>query len=144
MNKLIINDAFFQLEDQNQLLIQEILASQSYKNYLLKRTEMNTSPEVAKLKKTFQKEKDKFEQIASYGEYAPDYRQLQRSVRLSKRALDLNEKVAAFRLAETDLQQLLDEVGQRIAQTISAEIKVDAGNPFFETGNHSCKGNCHG
>ena len=144
MNKLIINDAFFQLEDQNQLLIQEILASQSYKNYLLKRTEMNTSPEVAKLKKAFQKEKDKFEQIAIYGEYAPDYRQLQRSVRLSKRALDLNEKVAAFRLAETDLQQLLDEVGQRIAQTISAEIKVDAGNPFFETGNHSCKGNCHG
>lgn len=61
MNKLIINDAFFQLEDQNQLLIQEILASQSYKNYLLKRTEMNTSPEVAKLKKAFQKEKDKFE-----------------------------------------------------------------------------------
>ena len=52
--------------------------------------------------------------------------------------------MAAFRLAETDLQQLLDEVGQRIAQTISAEIKVDAGNPFFETGNHSCKGNCHG
>lgn len=144
MNKLIINHAFFQLEDQNQLLIQEILASQSYKNYLLKRTEMNTSPEVAKLKKAFQKEKDKFEQIASYGVYAPDYRQLQRSVRLSKRALDLNEKVAAFRLAETDLQQLLDEVGQRIAQTISAEIKVDAGNPFFETGNHSCKGNCHG
>ena len=129
---MIINDAFFQLEDQNQLLIQEILASQSYKNYLLKRIEMNTSPEVAKLKKAFQKEN------------APDYRQLQRSVRLSKRALDLNEKVAAFRLAETDLQQLLDEVGQRIAQTISAEIKVDAGNPFFETGNHSCKGNCHG
>lgn len=54
---MIINDAFFQLEDQNQLLIQEILASQSYKNYLLKRTEMNTSPEVAKLKKAFQKRK---------------------------------------------------------------------------------------
>lgn len=129
---MIINDAFFQLEDQNQVLIQEILASQSYKNYLLTRTEMNTSPEVAKLKKAFLRDKDKFEQIASYGEYAPDYRQQQRKVRLSKRALDLNEKVAAFRLAETDLQQLLDEVGQRIAQTISAEIKVDAGNPFLK------------
>lgn len=144
MIKLIINDAFFRLEDQNQLLIQEILASQSYRNYLLTRNEMNTSPEVAKLKKAFQADKDRFEQIANYGEYAPDYHQQQRKVRLSKRTLDLNEKVAAFRLAETDLQQLLDEVGQRIAQTISSEIKVDAGNPFFETGNHSCKGNCHG
>lgn len=144
MNRLIINDAFFQLEDQNQLLIQEILASKSYKNYLLARKQMNDCLEVAKLKKTFQTEKDKFERIAAYGEYAPDYRQQQRKVRISKRALDLNEKVAAFRLAETDFQQLLDEIGIRLAQVISSEIKVDAGNPFFETGNHSCKGNCHG
>lgn len=141
---MIINDAFFQLEDQNQVLIQEILASQSFKNYLLTRTEMNNCTEVSRLKKTFQEDKDKFEQIASYGEYAPDYREQQRKVRLSKRALDLNERVAAFRLAETDFQRLLDEVGQRIAQTISSDIKVDAGNPFFETGNHSCEGNCHG
>ncbi|MBO0452728.1 MULTISPECIES: YlbF family regulator [Enterococcus] len=141
---MIINDAFFQLEDQNQLLIQEILASKSYKNYLLARKQMNDCLEVAKLKKTFQTEKDKFERIAAYGEYAPDYRQQQRKVRISKRALDLNEKVAAFRLAETDFQQLLDEIGIRLAQVISSEIKVDAGNPFFETGNHSCKGNCHG
>lgn len=134
MNRLIINDAFFQLEDQNQLLIQEILASKSYKNYLLARKQMNDCLEVAKLKKTFQTEKDKFERIAAYGEYAPDYRQQQRKVRISKRALDLNEKVAAFRLAETDFQQLLDEIGIRLAQVISSEIKVDAGNPFLKQG----------
>lgn len=141
---MIINDAFFQLEDQNQVLIQAILVSQSYKNYLKTRRRMNNSPEVAKLKKNFQTEKDKFERIAAYGEYAPDFRQQQRNVRMSKRALDLNEEVAAFRLAETDFQRLLDDVGKCLAQTISSEIKVDAGNPFFETGNHSCKGNCHG
>ena len=99
---------------------------------------------MAKLKRNFQAEKEKFERIAAYGEYAPDYRQQQRSVRKSKRALDLNEKVAAFRVAETDFQRLLDDIGQRLANTISSDIKVDAGNPFFETGNHSCKGNCHG
>lgn len=144
MNRLIINDAFFQLEDQNHVLIQAILASQTYNTYLQKKNQMNDCAEVAKLKKTFQVEKDKFERISSYGEYAPDYRQQQRKVRASKRALDLNEKVAAFRLAETDFQQLLDEISQRLAQTVSSEIKVDAGNPFFETKNHSCKGNCHG
>ncbi len=144
MNKLIINEAFFQLEDQNQVLIQAILASQSYKNYLQARAQMNNCPEVMQLKKDFQTAKDNFEKIAAYGSYAPDFRATQRKVRVSKRALDLNEKVAAFRLAETDFQQLLDEIGQALAETISSEIKVDAGNPFFETGNHSCEGNCHG
>lgn len=144
MSNLIINDAFFQLEDQNQQLIQCIVTSQSYKNYLQTKKVMDACQDVAKLKNAFQQEKEKFEQIAAYGEYAPDYRQQQRKVRLSKRALDLNEKVASYRLAETDFQQLLDEIGQRLAQTISLEIKVDAGNPFFETENRSCKGNCHG
>ena len=141
---MIINDAFFQLEDQNQRLIQEILASRCYKNYLQAKRQMNECSEVAQLKKTFQAEKDKYEQIAAYGEYSPNYRQQQRNVRLSNRALDLNEKVAAYRLAETDFQQLLDEIGICLAKTISSEIKVNAGNPFFETGNPSCKGNCHG
>ena len=141
---MIINEAFFQLEDQNQVLIQALLASPSYKSYLKARTQMNQSKEVAQLRKAFQVEKDKFERIAAYGEYAPDYRSQQQKVRLSKRALDLNEKVAAFRLAETDFQQLLDEIGRLLAEAISPEIKVNAGNPFFETGNHSCKGNCHG
>lgn len=144
MNRLIINEAFFQLEDQNQVLIQAILASQSYNIYLQKKKQMNDCTEVAELKRTFQSEKDKFERIAEYGKYAPDYRIQQRKVRASKRALDLNEKVASFRVAETDLQQLLDEISQCLAQTVSSEIKVDAGNPFFETKNHSCEGNCHG
>ena len=59
---MIINDAFFQLEDQNQLLIQEILASQSYKNYLLKRTEMNTSP-----KRLFKKRKINSNKLQAMG-----------------------------------------------------------------------------
>ena len=141
---MIINDAFFQLEDQNHHLIQAIVGSQCYKNYLEAKTQMDQCEKVSRLKKVFQEEKDKFERISAYGEYAPDYHQQQRNVRKSKRALDLNEKVAAFRLAETDFQCLLDEIGQRIATAISQDIKVDAGNPFFETGNHSCKGNCHG
>lgn len=144
MNSLIINEAFFQLEDQNQALIREILASQSYKCYLQAKKKTNECSEVIELKKAFQAEKNRFEKIAEYGEYAPDYRQQQRKVRTSKRALDLNEKVAAYRLAETDFQQMLDEVGECLAKTISPQIKVNAGNPFFETGNHGCKGNCHG
>lgn len=141
---MIINEAFFQLEDQNQVLIQALLTSQSYKCYLEAKKQMNKSSEVTQLKKNFQTAKEKFERVAAYGEYAPDYGKQQRQVRVSKRELDMHEKVAAYRIAETEFQRILDEIGKRMAEAISPEIKVDAGNPFFETGNHSCKGNCHG
>lgn len=64
---------------------------------------------------------------------------------LNKRALDLNEIVANYRFAETNVQTLLDTIGLKIAQLISEDIKVDAGNPFFERGKkHSgCGGSCH-
>ncbi len=62
----------------------------------------------------------------------------------SKRQLDLNEHVAAFRYSETQLQSLLDQIVQALAEEVSNEIKVDAGSPFFETKKHfGCGGNCH-
>ncbi len=35
-----------------------------------------------------------------------------KSIRVQKRELDLNERVAALRLAENDVQHLFDEIGQ--------------------------------
>lgn len=141
---MIINDSLFALEDTTEALIGAILTSSAYQSYLSCKKSMEQSTEVTDLRKSFNKEKDKFEQISAYGKYAPDYKEQQRTLRKSKRALDLNQQVAEYRLAENDFQALLDEIGQRLAATISNEIKVDAGNPFFETGKIGCKGNCHG
>lgn len=67
-----------------------------------------------------------------------------RALRKAKRQLDLNEHVAAFRYSETQLQSLLDQIVQALAEEVSNEIKVDAGRPFFETKKHfGCGGNCH-
>ena len=80
----------------------------------------------------------------AYGEYAPDYREKKRAVRKAKRQLDMDEHVAAFRYSETQLQSLLDQIVQVLAEEVSNEIKVDAGSPFFETKKHfGCGGNCH-
>lgn len=141
---MIIDQNLFQLEDKSLELIQQIKQSQAFQKYLNSKKEMEICPEVATIKQEFVSKKDKFEQIEGYGELAPDYKEQRRALRKAKRQLDLHSKVAEFRFAETDLQNLLDEVGQQIAGTISAEIKVDAGNPFFETGKAGCKGNCHG
>ncbi|MBV7390275.1 YlbF family regulator [Enterococcus alishanensis] len=141
---MIINDSLFALEDSNEALIDAILNSSTYQNYFSCKESMDQSPEVENLRSSFNKEKDKLEQISAYGKYAPDYKEQQRTLRKSKRTLDLNQQVAEYRLAENDFQALLDEISQRLAAAISNEIKVDAGNPFFETGKIGCKGNCHG
>ena len=54
--------------------------------------------------------------------------------------MDLDENVAEFRKAENDLQGLLDEVSIIIGHSVSEQIKVPTGNPFF--GSHSSGGGC--
>lgn len=38
--------------------------------------------------------------------------------------MDLNDKVAAFKIAERNLQNLLDEVSQFVAESVSEQIKA--------------------
>ena len=94
------------------------------------------------IRQDFLRKKEAFEQIAAYGSYAPDHREKQRALRKAKRVLDVHPAVAEFRFSETELQGILDEMGIKIAHCISDEIKVDTGNPFFET-RSSCGGKCH-
>lgn len=141
---MIVTENLFIIEDQTEALVQEILASESFTKLKIARQQLQKSVETQKKQTQFLIAKQEFEQIEAYGKYAPDFRTKQRAVRQAKRALDLQEEVAEFRYAETNVQTLLDTIGQSIARTISAEIKVTAGNPFFEKGNQTgCGGNCH-
>lgn len=144
MTAVIINEKLFQLEDQCQIIVDQIWASSLMQEYLENKKRMVGCPEVEELKKQFLEKKAAFEKIADYGKYAPGFREKQREVRAAKRQLDLNEKVAEFRVSETKLQEILDQIVQQIAEEFSEEVKVDAGNPFFETKKHSgCGGSCH-
>ncbi len=51
-----------------------------------------------------------------------------------KRRIDLQKPVYDFRIAETNLQTLLDLVATQIANEVSKSIKVDMGNPLLNTG----------
>jgi cell fate (sporulation/competence/biofilm development) regulator YlbF (YheA/YmcA/DUF963 family) len=141
---VIINEKLFQLEDQCQIIVDQIWTSSLMQEYLENKKQMACCPEAAALKQQFLEKKAAFEKIADYGKYAPGFREKQREVRKAKRELDMNEKVAEFRVSETKLQAVLDQIVQQIAQEFSEEVKVDAGNPFFETKKHSgCGGSCH-
>jgi cell fate (sporulation/competence/biofilm development) regulator YlbF (YheA/YmcA/DUF963 family) len=104
---------------------------------------MNKSDEVAKLKKDFKEVKEAFEKIEPYGKYAPDFKEKRRAVRKVKRELDTNELVSNFKFNETSLQNMLDYITFDIAKSISDDIKIDAGNPFFEFAKRGCGGSCH-
>lgn len=141
---MIVTEKLFEIEDQTEKLVQAILASKSIEMYKINRQLMHESKDVREKQKTFLDAKESFERIEAYGNHAPDFRTKQRALRQAKRALDMSEEVAEFRFSETEIQTILDLVGMAVAKTISNDIKVDAGNPFFEKGKHSgCGGSCH-
>ena len=143
MKAVIINEELFELEDQCHQLVQTIVTSEMMEQYLKTKKEMETSINVNQLKNDFIASRQAFEEILPYGKYVPEFREKQRTVRQAKRQLDLNEEVAAFRISETELQKILDSIGKQLAHTISTEIKISAGSPFFEK-SEGCGGNCHG
>jgi cell fate (sporulation/competence/biofilm development) regulator YlbF (YheA/YmcA/DUF963 family) len=85
--------------------------------------------------------KDLYEEVQRFGKYHPDYRNVMKEIRERKREMDLDPFVAEFRVAENNLQSLLDEISVLLGGAVSKQIKVPTGNPFFETGS-SCGGGC--
>jgi cell fate (sporulation/competence/biofilm development) regulator YlbF (YheA/YmcA/DUF963 family) len=140
---MIVTEELFKIEDQTERLIQAILESEEMATYQANRDRMYRSQEVKEKQKAFLDAKEAFERIEAYGSHAPDFRTKQRTLRQAKRALDMSEEVAEFRVSETAVQTILDLIGSAVAKNISEDIKVDAGNPFFEKGNHGCGGSCH-
>ncbi|MHC5267651.1 YlbF/YmcA family competence regulator [Enterococcus sp. LJL98] len=139
---MIYNDHFFAIEDQVQRVVDQLLKSPSFQNYLINKIEMYQDQELAEIRQEFTEKKEAFDRIAEYGRHAPDYREKQRALRKVKRVLDLHPKVAEFRLSETHLQGILDEIILKIAASFSEDVIVDTGNPFFES-KSSCGGGCH-
>lgn len=140
---MIYDHQFFEIEDQIDKLVTSICQSKIVQTYQFAKEQMDTAEDVRVLKKQFLDSKEVFEQISAFGKYAPDYRTTQRELRKNKRALDLHPQVAEYRALENDVQTILDDVCISLAQVISEDIKVDAGNPFFTKHSGGCGGNCH-
>lgn len=143
---MIYNEKMLALDEQIDCLLTAIEESASCQDYRLAQASLQKDAQGSRLKQHFQQKKDAYEAVLAYGEYAPGFSKTRQEVLSAKRELDLHPPVAQFRQAETQLQSLLDEIGQTLAQHIDEKIKVDAGNPFFTEGSHqeSCGGKCHG
>lgn len=90
--------------------------------------------------KEFNDMKLNYEEIERFGTYHPDYREIMSNVRRAKRKMDMNDKVASFKIAERQLQQLLDEISELIAHSVSDQIKVPKEDGFLA--NSDCGTGC--
>ena len=91
---------------------------------------------------SFTRLKEQYEDVQRFGKYHPDYQHVMKSIRVQKRALDMNERVAALKIAENELQDLLDEVSLLIGKTVSESVKVPVSNPFFAAASSCSTGGC--
>ncbi|MED4203341.1 YlbF family regulator [Neobacillus mesonae] len=120
-------------EDLAKMVLDSDIAEQ-YQDSLYK---MQHNQETQKKIKRFVGMKELYEEVQRFGKYHPDYKRVMSQIREYKREMDLDPNVAAFKLAENDLQTLLDQISKAIGAAVSEHIKVPSGNPFFETG-HGC------
>lgn len=75
MIAVIVNEELFQLEDQCLRVAEMIKKSKTMASYFKHKQSMKASAEVCQLKEAFLSQKKVFENVAAYGEYAPDYRE---------------------------------------------------------------------
>ncbi|ETP68693.1 YlbF family regulator [Planomicrobium chinense] len=89
----------------------------------------------------FARLKEQYEEVQRFGKYHPDYSRVMKQIRVDKRRLDLNEQIAALRLAENELQDLMDQVSFILGRSVSEAVKIPSSNPFFSS-DSSCGGSC--
>ncbi len=139
---MIYTTETLQLEEKVEDLLKAFYQSELSETYRGAKKELLESPELAEKKATFLKAKEAYDKIADYGSHAPGYKETYRALRKAKRSVDLVPEMENYKLAETNVQDALDQVAYRICKFVAEDIKVDYGNPFFhkETSHHSCHG----
>ena len=110
--------------DHSEQLGKMVMNSDAMESYKNAQHVLNQDKEAQQLIKAFIDIKDHYEDIQRFGRYHPDYNEIMKKVRTIKREMDMNDKVAAFKIAERNLQKMLDEISQYIALSVSEQIKA--------------------
>jgi cell fate (sporulation/competence/biofilm development) regulator YlbF (YheA/YmcA/DUF963 family) len=126
--------------EESDVLAKMVSRSEVAEHYRTCKYNLKADEEAQQLIQRFISMKEKYEEVQRFGKYHPEYTSVSTEIRVLKRELDLNDSVAEFKKAEKELETLLNEICGIIAHTVSENIKVPTGNPFFD--NMSCGGGC--
>ena len=114
---------YVEILDEAEALCQMILQSEEMKKYEEAKYSLDVDKEAQMRIQAFNDIKEHYEDVQRFGRYHPDYNQIMRDVRKVKREMDMDEKVAQFKVAERQLQGLLDEICGILARNVSEQIK---------------------
>lgn len=137
---MMMTDEWMSIIEKAETLSDMLLSSEIIQEYRRANHAVYSNESLAKLIYDFTNMKERYEEVQRFGRYHPDYKTIMKDIRIQKRELDMNELVAALRLAENDVQNLLNEVSALIARSVSDSVKVPAGDGFFT--DSSCGGGC--
>lgn len=124
--------------DRSELLGEMILQSDVMAALKQARTVLENDKEAQRLINAFINIKDDYEDIQRFGRYHPDYNEIMKKVRMSKREMDMNASVAAYKVAERNMQKFLDEISECIAYSVSEQIKVPKDGAALTDGGCGC------
>src|SRR5690625_6904526 len=110
--------------DKSEHLGEMIIQSDVMKAYEHSRKELANDLESQRLITAFTNIKIHYDDVQRFGRYHPDYNEIMKNVRSTKREMDMNEKVANFKVAERNLQRFLDSISEIVAKSVSDNIKV--------------------
>lgn len=121
---MIISNEHLDVLDKADELVEFIIHSDVVQKYKEAKYAMETDEVAQSYIKEFEDLKDHYNDVQRFGMYHPDYYEIMRTVRSAKRKMDMHDKVAAFKVAERELQQFLDEISEIIARSASEHIMV--------------------
>lgn len=138
---MIMTYEWAEITDFADELSQMILQSEQADLYRAAYASVYNDKNLANEIQAFARLKEQYEEVQRFGKYHPEYSRVMKQIRVDKRRLDLNEKIANLRLAENELQDLMDQVSFILGRSVSEAVKIPSSNPFFSS-DSSCGGSC--
>ncbi|AKL91591.1 MULTISPECIES: YlbF family regulator [Staphylococcus] len=141
----MITEETLSILDEIENLSDMIVQSDVYQTYQYAKDNLENDDEAHLLYQAFLKSKDQYDDVMRFGKYHPDYKRIMMETRQRKRAYEMLPVVMEYKTKEVALQNLIDEVLTKIAFAVSENVKIEAGNPFFQTGHNGCAtgGSCN-
>ncbi|MCQ4086017.1 YlbF family regulator [Saccharibacillus sp. JS10] len=103
-------------------------------DYLYWREAMQQHPEVQVLMGKLNAKKELFEETQRFGHFHPNYHAAKEDVEVVEQEMERIEAVMRFKQAEQALDDLLFEMSETIAYSVSSNIKVPSNNPLPKQG----------
>jgi len=109
--------------DKTYDLVEEIKQTKDYNRLLELDKILKTDPTLIVLIESFNRIKEKYDDVSKYGKYHPDLKPVQLELAKQKEEVYTNPIIKEYKQLEKDLQNRLDQISKEIANCVSSKIK---------------------